>query len=234
MSEQQREHVSALADGELAHHLTGPTIAALEANPELRASWERYHLIGAVLHREAGRFEYRAIADRVRVQLQTEPVPISRARPTRGQPASAAQPRLRSRASHYAGIGLAAGAAFIAVFALPPLLNPDQPAPTGPSLAQVTPVPSGPSASSAPPAVAAGPAVTVAAPSALRTADGPPGLAVRTPYRPQGSGGRWQQAEPQIETKLNRFLVNHQASSPAGGIKGLFPYATVVGYEADR
>jgi hypothetical protein len=41
-------------------------------------------------------------------------------------------------------------------------------------------------------------------------------------------------AEPKLEPKLDRFLINHQASSPVSGIKGLLPYATVVGYESGR
>jgi sigma-E factor negative regulatory protein RseA len=49
-----------------------------------------------------------------------------------------------------------------------------------------------------------------------------------------GSGQRWHLDKPELEHKLDRFLVNHQARSPASGIKGFIPYATVVGYEAGQ
>ena len=55
-----------------------------------------------------------------------------------------------------------------------------------------------------------------------------------SPLRTTEGRPRWELADPGLESKLDRFLVNHQASSPANGIKGIFPYATVVGYEAGR
>jgi len=45
---------------------------------------------------------------------------------------------------------------------------------------------------------------------------------------------RWHVNEPALENKLDRFLVNHQEQSPATGVKGFLPYATLVGYEARR
>ncbi|MGB7550705.1 MAG: sigma-E factor negative regulatory protein, partial [Chromatiaceae bacterium] len=81
MSEQQREHVSALADGELETLLVGPTISALEANADLKAAWERYSLIGSALRGEALRPEYRQIAARVSEELAAGPIPLSASRP---------------------------------------------------------------------------------------------------------------------------------------------------------
>lgn len=48
------------------------------------------------------------------------------------------------------------------------------------------------------------------------------------------SGQRWHLDKPALQSKLDRFLVNHQAYSPSSGIKGFLPYATVVGYEVGR
>ena len=86
MSEQQREHVSALADGELETLLVGPTISALEANADLKAAWERYNLIGSALRGEALRPEYRQIAARVGEELAAGPIPLSASRPAHRQP----------------------------------------------------------------------------------------------------------------------------------------------------
>ena len=81
MSEQQRQHISALVDGEIDPALMDATISALESNPELGAAWERYHLIGGALRGEGVTPEYRDIAARVRAQLESEPLPLVSARP---------------------------------------------------------------------------------------------------------------------------------------------------------
>jgi sigma-E factor negative regulatory protein RseA len=49
-----------------------------------------------------------------------------------------------------------------------------------------------------------------------------------------GTGQRWHLDQPALESKLDRFLMNHQELSTASSIKGFLPYATVVGYEARR
>lgn len=110
MSEQQRQHLSALADGELDPGLTQATVTNLESSPELQATWERYHLIGSALHGEAINPRYREIAERVRAQLRSEPTVIAPGRSSvdRG-----------SRLGRFGGIALAASAAFLAVFAVP-------------------------------------------------------------------------------------------------------------------
>jgi sigma-E factor negative regulatory protein RseA len=60
-----------------------------------------------------------------------------------------------------------------------------------------------------------------AAPSALvRYADKP--------------GTRWGVKTPEIESKLNDYLVNHQEYAPTAGMKGMLPYASFVSYDAGR
>ena len=188
MSEQQRQRLSALVDGELDAGLSAATVAALESNADLAASWERYHLIGTALRREATRPEYRGIAVAVRDRLQSEPTVLA---PSRSRPGP------KRGAGPILGIGLAAGAAFLAVFALPQLFHPAQPGGAA----------SGPSVASAP---------------------------LPQQFRLGGDGRRWHLDQPGLESKLDRFLVNHQVRSPATGVKGFLPYATVVGYEAGR
>ena len=223
MSEQQREHVSALADGELDPDLIGPTISALEANADLKARWERYGLIGAALRGEIISPEYRTLAARVREQLKTEPVPLltlPKASPSRhhGQ-----RRDTRSRRGGYAayagGVALAASAAFLVVYALPPLFSARPGSPPNPALAQVS-VPGNP-------AVQLPAETPVPGPATSR-------LVRLDPSTGKGAAPRWHAAEPKLQPKLDQLLINHQASSPVSGIKGLFPYATVVGYEAGR
>ncbi len=215
MSEQQREHVSALADGELGTLLLDPTISALDTNKDLRAAWERYSLIGSALRGEPVSPDYRQIAARVAEQLLSEPTPITAARPARHKPRLKASGILQSRRGHYAGMALAASAAFLAVYALPPLFTSSEPAPSSPALALAT-------------APVLPPVGTSLAPSAMAQVVG------LSPSRAPEGSQRWHLASPALESKLDQFLVNHQASSSLNGLKGIFPYATVVGYEAGR
>ena len=184
MNEQQREHVSALLDGELPQELVEPSLRALDADPEMRAAWERYHLIGSILREEPVHPEYRSIATRVRARLQAEKiVPL---------PQQAGADR-SSRWRAWGGIGLAAAAAFLTVFAAPRFFS------SSPwtEEAQVT--------------------TSMALPQKFSLAAGNP---------------QWRLDQPELEQKLDRFLVNHQLRSPATHLQGFLPYATVVGYEA--
>lgn len=187
MSEQQRQHLSELVDGELDPALLQATASAVESNSELTAAWERYHLVGSVLRGESVRSEYRDIAAAVRRSIASEPVPLG---PGRGRP---------SRSSRYApllGAALAASVAFLAVFAVPRWYD----------FGRQTTVSADTLAAYAPP----------------------------RQFQLSQPGQRWHLKQPALESKLDRFLVNHQARSPSSGIQGFFPYATVVGYEYGR
>jgi sigma-E factor negative regulatory protein RseA len=186
MTEQQRQHVSALVDSELDAVLVHPTIAALKSSPQLSAVWERYHLIGQAMRGEGVHAEHREIAERVRALIESEPVPVNARRP--GQ---------HSHIGPFAGAAVAAAAAFLAVFAVPQLFGPQPTSLTPPT-------------------------------ATLATAGPPPQFQISPP------ANRWQIEQPAVQNKLDRFLVNHHAYSPAAGIKGFMPYATVVGYESGR
>jgi sigma-E factor negative regulatory protein RseA len=132
MSDQQREHLSALVDGEIDDALLRTTLSAVASSPGLSAAWERYHLIGLALRGESVRPGYREIAARVRERTDREPAPAVRTlRPS----------RRRSRLSPFAGAALAASAAFFAVFAVPQLFDPN-PAPPGAPVAVMAADPS--------------------------------------------------------------------------------------------
>jgi sigma-E factor negative regulatory protein RseA len=115
MSEQQRQHVSALVDGELDSMTVHTTLAALAASPDLQAAWERYHLIGNALRGDAIHPEFRQIAGRLRSRIADEPIPLA--------PAAVRRRGGPSRVGTFLGAALAASAAFLAVFAVPQLFE---------------------------------------------------------------------------------------------------------------
>jgi len=187
MSEQQRQHLSALVDGEIDPALEQATVSALESSDGLKASWERYHLIGAAIRSEPLREEYRQLATLVSARIADEPAPLA-------APGLSKAPA--SRLGPFAGAALAASAAFFAVFAVPQLFDPRP----------ETQAPAGDLVASSPP----------------------------RQFRLTNPTQRWHLDKPALEKKLDRFLVNHQAQSPASGLKGFLPYATLVGYETQR
>ena len=115
MSEQQRQHLSDLVDGEIDPAIVHTTLSALESSAELKATWERYHIIGLGMRSEPVREEYRRIATLVGDRVAEEPIPLTMA---------VARRRRTSRLGPFAGAALAASAAFFAVFAVPQLFNP--------------------------------------------------------------------------------------------------------------
>jgi len=118
MSASQETQLSALIDGEVAGHHRLSLYGALGRDPQLCATWERYHLIGQVLRGEPVSREVRAVAAAVRADTAAAPPgPPPRARMARW-------PRWRPP---FAGAALAATAAFLAVFAVPGLYR--EPAP---------------------------------------------------------------------------------------------------------
>ena len=121
MTDQRLEPLSALMDGELNHRLSSDLLDQIARDPELRASWERYHLIAQAMRGEVIDPRPRHLAAAVEEALQIEPVPIRR--PSRRH-------RRSAPLAPFAGAALAAAAAFLAVFAVPNLFE----GPAGPSL----------------------------------------------------------------------------------------------------
>ena len=48
------------------------------------------------------------------------------------------------------------------------------------------------------------------------------------------TGTYWSLERPEVESKLNSFLVNHQEYARATGMKGILPYATFVSFDVRR
>ncbi len=106
MSEQKKEWVSALADGELAGDELKKGVDALRQHPELLTSWSRYHLIRDVLHGNSEDQVFPDLSKRVSSALEEEPVILA--------PQRSARPWLRQAA----GLAVAASVTGIAILGI--------------------------------------------------------------------------------------------------------------------
>jgi sigma-E factor negative regulatory protein RseA len=182
MSQAKREQLSTLIDDELDPAEMEVAFGVLTGDRELRAVWDRYHLIGDALCGEPLSRDVLNVAQRVRDRLDADLV--------------VPPPHPRRRMSRHwlgalVGSALAASVAMVALIVGPEIFNDGDAVPL--RLAEETP---------------ANPTLYV-----------------------DRTGTYWSLKRPEVETKLNSFLVNHQEYAPATGIKG---YATFVSYDARR
>jgi sigma-E factor negative regulatory protein RseA len=105
MTEKLREMVSALTDDEVPSAELELLLRRISRDPELKACWGRYQLIGECVRGDIAASADLSLADRVRAALEDEPVA------TPGMPAW-----LKSAA----GLAIAASVAMVAVFTLQP------------------------------------------------------------------------------------------------------------------
>jgi sigma-E factor negative regulatory protein RseA len=83
-------------------------------------------------------------------------------------------------------------------------------------------------------ALAASVAILAISGSALFQGDAIPPLQMMQPEsQPQvlyldTAGSHWGLRRPEVESKLNNFLLHHQAHTPMAGLKGVVPYAAFV------
>jgi sigma-E factor negative regulatory protein RseA len=183
MTDEHRQRLSELQDGELAPAHIPALLDAMTADPELRERWERYTLIGQAMRGEAIEPTARVLANQVRAALATEPTILCPHRLERAP---------RRWTGRYTSLALAASILLVAVLATPIFMDD----PVGPS--------------------AVGP------------------VAARLIERQTMPLQRWHLEHPELASKLDRYLVTHQATAPATGTKGLLPYAMLVGYEPGR
>jgi sigma-E factor negative regulatory protein RseA len=120
MTDEHLPQLSALVDGELADRKALSLRDALDRDPALSTTWERYHLIGQVLRGERVSLDARGVAAAVRERLRSESAP-----PT----AELAVARVRVWRPPFAGAALAAAAVLLAVFAVPGLYQGPESAP---------------------------------------------------------------------------------------------------------
>ena len=69
------ERISAFMDGELEDHEAAVQVRRLKEDPELRAAWESYHLIGDTMRGEAGHWS--GLAARISASLAAEPTVLA-------------------------------------------------------------------------------------------------------------------------------------------------------------
>lgn len=186
MSEQIREQLSALLDGELPAQERDLLLARLARDSALRTHWSNYQLIGDGLRKGLPPQIDPGLADRV--MLAIEALPAQNA---------GTSSVVRRVLKPLAGLAVAASVAVVAVLAVQ-----QSRAPT-PGTAQV--------ASSQP-------------------------AQSQTYVRVQGT--RWQAQPgnvqaPQVDNRLNEYLVNHSEYATSGGMPGMLPYVRIVGYDQE-
>jgi sigma-E factor negative regulatory protein RseA len=101
------ERISAFMDGELEDHEAATQVRRLKDDPQLRAAWETYHLIGDAMRGEAGYPS--GLAASISVKLAAEPTVL------------APSPRMQSRNVRRVALSAAAsigGVALVAWLAL--------------------------------------------------------------------------------------------------------------------
>jgi sigma-E factor negative regulatory protein RseA len=101
------ERISAFMDGELEDHEAAAQVRRLKENPELRAAWETYHLVGDAMRGEAGYPS--GLGARISAKLAAEPTVL------------APRPRMHSRNVRRVALSAAAsigGVALVAWLAL--------------------------------------------------------------------------------------------------------------------
>jgi sigma-E factor negative regulatory protein RseA len=113
MTDQIREQMSALLDGELPQDQIGLLVRRMERDAELRRAFGSYVLIGESLRAPGGRTAHPGFAARVQAELDAGAVVSA---PAGGRFSLRHLPRIR----HTAAVALAAGGAFAAVLLLMP------------------------------------------------------------------------------------------------------------------
>lgn len=199
-----RESLSALVDGELTGAKAARVLDCVVRDPELREQWRRHHLISAVLsgHAAAPRHADQ-LAARVAAALATAPAP----RATR-QTQRYRRPWLPAAlTASLAAIAVVAGLSVTGERREAPSLPPDRATGAVPDQSIAGTMGGG----------------GVAAPSA-RISSVSTDPAERTRMT-------WNDARPEVEARLNAYLLNHNEYL-AGGVRGMLPYARVVGYDA--
>jgi len=134
MTDDRRQRLSALVDGECSPAELKATLAEALLDPELKACWERYQNIGRALRGEPVRPAARAVAGRVAERLAAEPPAL----PVAPRSTVTTSRRLAAAAGPILGVALAAGIAMVAVV-LGPSLGTHQTTSTAPNLAATMP-----------------------------------------------------------------------------------------------
>ena len=193
MSEQSREQISALVDGELEH--SAPFILnALRDNQEYKKIWHHYHLIGECLRGNLPRHIDMNLADRISRIIQNEPAQITATKST------ILTPLLKP----VIGFAIAASVTVVVILGM-------KQANMGP---------------------AAIPAPTVAVNQKETPANYQ--LARITAEPAIQNNAQNFEANADAQTRLNRYLVNHNEYRSNAGVQGMLPYVRIVAHEVEQ
>lgn len=187
-------------------------------DPEMRATWARYHLIGQAMRAELPPCLDRQFATRLRQALTAEPTVLSPAR------------RRERWARPLAGAAIAATVAAVAVFGVRNMGIP----PVSPNAAIATSTVTPPSGRAVVAQQAVAPAATLIESPA------------QAPVRAVGAYGAndtvWGEfgheasgaPMPSARSRLNSYIVNYSEQRAMMGSPGVLPYVKVVGYGAEQ
>lgn len=196
------ESLSALMDGELSGPGEAQAVDGLMSRDDLRQRWATYHMVRAVLRGEIDRELGAVVAERVRLCLADEPAHEAPRYPTRRVPRALLAPA--------AGVALAASVATVAIIGI---------------RGWNAEAPRQPVASEAAAPAARTPGTSIAA---------APSVAARTgEARLADLDGRERAiARPALDNRLdNRYVFRHSEYG-GSGLRGMHPYARIIGHEA--
>ena len=180
MSDDIRERLSALVDGELTEHEAVGMLDRLNHDVELKQVWERYHLVSDVMRNNLPRVTSVDLVGQVRESLDAEPTTVVPMR------------RRRIDLKPVAGFALAASIAMVAVLAFRGQMGAE--GPEREAIAGNAGVPAGPT---------------------------------------ELAGMRWNVDRPDVEQRLNAYLVNHNGHT-GNGMGNMLPYVRIVAYNGGR
>ncbi|MEX0951679.1 MAG: sigma-E factor negative regulatory protein [Gammaproteobacteria bacterium] len=205
MSSNKYEQLSGLMDGDTSVSVDA-TLKSVEADPALRAAWQRYHLIGDSLREQLPAQIDPGFSARVASLIQHEPAILAPQRSGR---------RMQQFLKPAAGMAIAASVAIVALVSLQGI-DTSQDLTAEPSVAATAPV-------QQPATQVAGTAPANTA--SVRTVSG--GQAVIAPrYTPQSTSLQQQ--------RLNSYLVNHnEYRASNGSIQGVTPYVRIIAHDPE-
>lgn len=198
MSEQSREQISALMDGEPGDENLY-TLNALISNKEFRESWCRYHLIGETLRGNLPSHYDPHLAERISMAIKDEPV-IAAPKTGRFSLTDFFKPAL--------GFAIAASVTVAVVIGVRQISE----VPSLDTTQSVAIQQQSPSINS--------PVSQQARVATVSTVADKPQQVVRTYKTPTDA-----------QSRLNRYLVNHNEYRTNTGVQGMLPYVRIVAHE---
>ncbi|RFA28352.1 hypothetical protein CAI21_12280 [Alkalilimnicola ehrlichii] len=219
MNDALKEQVSALVDDEVRKEEQPLLLRQLAQNPELAAQVGRYSLIGEAMRRSLPPIVGSDLARRVAEELANEEAhstPVSR---------FGRQALLKP----LAGVAVAASVAAVSLAVWPTLQSPGGNEP--PMAEMASSAPSGSSASATTGAAMSSgisPISPVASP--MRSMAG----FQQTTMSPTEEYGQWDRLEPQVQQRLNDYLVNHSEHTATGRFGGMLNYVRITGHSNDE